>query len=67
MYDKFFGSKSSPAKDFSEGVKRGYLGITMLTLSPHILSDLQQRAVEFPDVTHGVLVYRIVIGSPAQM
>lgn len=67
MFNRFFGSKTNPVSDMGESVKRGYIGITMMTLSPPILNDLRQRAVDFPDVKHGVLVYRIVIGSPAQM
>ncbi|KAJ8026376.1 Serine protease HTRA2, mitochondrial [Holothuria leucospilota] len=67
MFGWLSGSKPSTAVDMSRGLKKGYIGITMLTLSPPILSDLRQRARDFPNVSHGVLVYRIVIGSPAQM
>ena len=51
--------------------KRRYLGITMLSLSPDILLELQNKQSAFnsprvPDnVTHGVLVWRVVVGSPA--
>ena len=60
----FLGGKKSPD---AQGDKRGYIGITMLSLNPGMLSDLKSRMADFPNVAHGVLVYRIVIGSPAQM
>ncbi|XP_072029697.1 serine protease HTRA2, mitochondrial-like [Amphiura filiformis] len=46
--------------------KRGYIGITMLSLTPPLLRDLKSRMADFPEVSHGVLVYRMTIGSPAQ-
>ena len=51
----------SPAK------RRRYLGITMLSLTPDIISELQTRAAApLPrELTHGVLVWRVVVGSPA--
>jgi HtrA serine peptidase 2 len=52
----------------SSVVKRRYMGITMLTLTPEIIHELQARNQQVPvDVTHGVLVWKIVIGSPAYM
>ncbi|XP_022080903.1 serine protease HTRA2, mitochondrial-like [Acanthaster planci] len=60
----FSGGKKSPGV---EGEKRGYIGITMLSLNPGMLNDLKSRMADFPDVTHGVLVYRIIVGSPAQV
>lgn len=49
----------------SEG-KRRYIGVMMLTLTPSILGELKIRDPAFPDVTHGVLIHRVIIGSPAQ-
>ena len=49
------------------GAKQGYIGITMLSLTPSLILDLKQRAPDFPNVSHGVLVYRITIGSPAHV
>ena len=47
-------------------VKRRYMGITMLTLTPQLIHELQARNHELPvDVTYGVLVWKVVIGSPA--
>ncbi|XP_052066517.1 serine protease HTRA2, mitochondrial-like isoform X2 [Mytilus californianus] len=43
-----------------------YIGITMFTLSPEFLSDLQSRAPNFPQhITSGVLVPTVIHGSPA--
>jgi hypothetical protein len=48
--------------------KRRYIGVTMLTLTPQIIHELQARNHQLPvDVTHGVLVWKVVIGSPAYM
>ncbi|XP_035672646.1 serine protease HTRA2, mitochondrial-like [Branchiostoma floridae] len=45
--------------------KRRYLGVTMVTLTPNIIMELQERRTDFPDVRTGVLVHRIIVGSPA--
>ncbi|GFG31292.1 hypothetical protein Cfor_12856 [Coptotermes formosanus] len=46
--------------------KRRYMGITMLTLTPQLIHELRARSHELPvDVTYGVLVWKVVIGSPA--
>lgn len=43
-----------------------YIGITMFTLSPEFLSDLQARVPNFPQhITSGVLVPTVIHGSPA--
>nr|XP_056711703.1 serine protease HTRA2, mitochondrial [Euleptes europaea] len=54
--DSWFGS--------TEG-KRRYIGVMMLTLTPSILSELKRRDPTFPDVPHGVLIHKVIIGSPA--
>ncbi|GLV34436.1 HTRA2-related serine protease [Carabus blaptoides fortunei] len=42
------------------------MGITMLTLTPQILHELHERQHPIPrDVQHGVLVWKVIIGSPA--
>ncbi|KAL1477986.1 hypothetical protein MTO96_035310 [Rhipicephalus appendiculatus] len=46
---------------------RWYLGITMLTLTPSLILELQQRDPMFPHVTNGVLVWRVMLGSPANL
>ncbi|KAF7252742.1 Serine protease HTRA2, mitochondrial, partial [Varanus komodoensis] len=45
--------------------KRRYIGVTMLTLTPSILSELKMRDPAFPDVPYGVLIHKVIIGSPA--
>ncbi|XP_017047120.1 serine protease HTRA2, mitochondrial [Drosophila ficusphila] len=46
-------------------VKR-YMGITMLTLTPDILFELKSRSQNMPsNLTHGVLVWKVIVGSPA--
>ncbi|XP_056407472.1 serine protease HTRA2, mitochondrial [Hyla sarda] len=46
-------------------VKQRYIGIMMLTLTPRILADMKLRDPGFPDVTHGILIHKVIIGSPA--
>ncbi|OWR46804.1 high temperature requirement protein A2, partial [Danaus plexippus plexippus] len=47
-------------------VSRRYLGITMLSLTPNILMELRMRNPEMPtDIQHGILVWKVIIGSPA--
>lgn len=43
------------------------MGITMLTLTDDILLELRQRSHTVPpDVKEGVLVWKVIYGSPAQ-
>uniref|UniRef100_A0A182T6P8 Serine protease HTRA2, mitochondrial n=1 Tax=Anopheles maculatus TaxID=74869 RepID=A0A182T6P8_9DIPT len=45
---------------------RRYIGITMLSLTPEILGELQQRNHKFPPIVRGgVLVWKVIQGSPA--
>ncbi|XP_041106944.1 serine protease HTRA2, mitochondrial-like isoform X2 [Polyodon spathula] len=46
-------------------MKKRYIGVVMLTLTPRIIAELKLRDPGFPDVTHGVLSHRIIMGSPA--
>ncbi|XP_051241540.1 serine protease HTRA2, mitochondrial [Dicentrarchus labrax] len=46
-------------------MKRRYIGVTMLTLTPSIIAELKLRDPSFPDVTHGILIHRVIMGSPA--
>lgn len=45
--------------------KRRYIGVMMLTLTPSILEELKLRNPNFPDVAYGVLIHRVIVGSPA--
>ncbi|KAM4689846.1 serine protease HTRA2, mitochondrial-like [Rhinophrynus dorsalis] len=49
----------------SSEVRRRYIGVMMLTLTPKILAELKFRDPSFPDVSHGVLIHKVIIGSPA--
>ncbi|KAK8736409.1 hypothetical protein OTU49_004986 [Cherax quadricarinatus] len=71
-YAKEFITKSAKKKseiESSYSDRRRYLGVTMLTLTQSILLELQARGSapqNVPaDVTHGIFIWRIVIGSPA--
>lgn len=45
--------------------KRRYIGVMMLTLTPSIVGELKMRDPSFPDVTQGILIPRVIMGSPA--
>lgn len=50
------------------GPIRRYMGITMLTLSDDILRELRERNHFVSDeVKSGVLVWKVIIGSPAHV
>lgn len=56
------GSSATP----TEGPTRKFMGITMLTLTPQIIYEMQQRNEPVPsNVRKGVLVWKVIIGSPA--
>lgn len=42
------------------------MGVTLLTLTPQLISELQMRGTELPPGTvNGVLIWKVVLGSPA--
>lgn len=46
--------------------KRRYMGITMLSLTDDIIRELKQRGSNLPEnITHGILVWKVILGSPA--
>ncbi|MED6237877.1 Serine protease htra2, mitochondrial [Ataeniobius toweri] len=47
------------------GTRPRYIGVMMLTLTPSIIAELQMRDPSFPSVTHGILIHRVITGSPA--
>jgi len=56
--------KKGKGTSLKEVSRRRYMGITMQTLTPETLHEIQQYN-EFTDVRHGVLVWKVMIGSPA--
>ncbi|KAG7174433.1 serine protease HTRA2, mitochondrial-like [Homarus americanus] len=56
-----------PESSYSD--RRRYLGVTMLTLTQSILQELQARGSAPqnvpPNVTHGIFIWRVVVGSPS--
>lgn len=60
------GQKMHDKKTFEPMPSRRYMGITMLTLTDDILTELRQRSHTVPvDVKSGVLIWKVIIGSPA--
>lgn len=50
------------------GPVRRYMGITMLTLSDDILRELRERShFVSEEVKSGVLVWKVILGSPAHV
>lgn len=63
---EFLAKNRSTGKTQPPQVSRRYLGITMLSLTPSILMELRMRNPEMPsDIEHGILVWKVIIGSPA--
>lgn len=61
--EKLKGKKIEP-----EYPKRRYMGITMLSLTDDIIRELKMRGSNVPDnITHGILVWKVVQGSPAHV
>uniref|UniRef100_A0A674MFI3 Serine protease HTRA2, mitochondrial n=1 Tax=Takifugu rubripes TaxID=31033 RepID=A0A674MFI3_TAKRU len=61
--DRAEQKKSSWFRD--SDTRRRYIGVMMLTLTPSIIAELKLRDPSFPEVTHGVLIHRVIMGSPA--
>lgn len=60
------GRKMRNRTKFKPQPSRRYMGITMLTLTDDILTELRQRSHTVPvDVKRGVLIWKVIIGSPA--
>ncbi|CAL8295866.1 unnamed protein product [Arctogadus glacialis] len=65
---KLFLDKSAEQKRSKFGQsdsRRKYIGVMMLTLIPSIIAELKLRDSLFPEVTHGILIHRVIMGSPA--
>ncbi|KAJ8967078.1 hypothetical protein NQ317_018660 [Molorchus minor] len=64
----FLRATKTHRKADTDTPKRLYMGITMLTLTPQIIHELQQRNHIIPrDVQGGVLVWKVILGSPAHI
>jgi HtrA serine peptidase 2 len=51
---------------YGEQKRRKYMGITMLSLTKEIIEELKQRGSTIPSsIDSGILVYKVVEGSPA--
>ncbi|XP_054909382.1 serine protease HTRA2, mitochondrial-like isoform X2 [Poeciliopsis prolifica] len=55
--------KGSTAGDLS--VNPRYIGVMMLTLTPSIIAELKMKDSSFPNVSHGILIHRVIPSSPA--
>lgn len=67
-YVKSFMEKNKGKIKKTDSFRRRYMGITMLTLTPQIIHELHERQHRIPDhLNHGILVWKVIIGSPAHM
>ena len=56
----------TPIGQYDEPEKKRFLGITMITLTPEILSDWQRLTGNMSSyVKHGVLIWKVISWSPA--
>ncbi|KAM8899466.1 serine protease HTRA3 [Spinachia spinachia] len=47
-------------------IKKRFIGISMLTITPVLMKKLKQQNPDFPDVTSGIYVHGVIPHSPAQ-
>ncbi|XP_064201019.1 serine protease HTRA3 [Anguilla rostrata] len=47
-------------------VKKRFIGIRMLTITPALVEELKQQNPDFPEVSSGIYVHEVVANSPAQ-
>ncbi|SPP80275.1 serine protease HTRA2, mitochondrial [Drosophila guanche] len=70
-YVKVFLERAAERRKKGSAYKTGYpvkryIGITILTLTPEILFELKSRIQNMPaNLSHGVLVWKVIVGSPA--
>lgn len=65
-YVKEFLDNSKKKVKGSNLGNRKYLGITMMTLTPQLIEELQMRSNHIPrNIQSGVLVWKVYFGSPA--
>lgn len=57
--------KGAVATEVPPNLKK-FIGITMLSLTPELIRQLRQKTDGFPsDIASGVLVWKVMVGSPA--
>ncbi|CAH1404823.1 unnamed protein product [Nezara viridula] len=57
--------KGAPVTEAPANLKK-FIGITMLSLTPELIRQLRQKTDGFPtDINSGVLVWKVMVGSPA--
>lgn len=66
-YVKTFLKNRKGPKSPSDSPKRLYMGITMFTLTPQLINELAQKQGGLipNDFKGGVLVWKVIVGSPA--
>ncbi|XP_067896005.1 serine protease HTRA3-like [Heterodontus francisci] len=47
------------------GVKKRFIGVRMLTVTPALIEELKQRNPDFPDINAGIYVHEVIPDSPA--
>ncbi len=66
LCDYVFPNFFSLLENTERECKRRHIGVTVLTLTTELITELQLRGTELPpNVKHGVLVWKVVLGSPA--
>ncbi|XP_012719972.2 serine protease HTRA2, mitochondrial [Fundulus heteroclitus] len=58
-------AKRTTSRFDDSGTRPRYIGVMMLTLTPSIIAELKMRDPSFPSVQHGILIHRVITGSPA--
>uniref|UniRef100_UPI00398F7019 serine protease HTRA3-like n=1 Tax=Pristiophorus japonicus TaxID=55135 RepID=UPI00398F7019 len=47
------------------GLKKRFIGVRMLTITPALIEELKQRNPDFPDINTGIYVHEVIPDSPA--
>ncbi|XP_048852636.1 serine protease HTRA3-like [Brienomyrus brachyistius] len=50
----------------TKGLKKRFIGIRMLTITPGLVEDLKKQNVDFPGISSGIYVHEVLPNSPAQ-
>ena len=65
-YAKEFLSRSKQQKEGkSQRLKRRYIGIKMIAITPQNIREMGYRLIVPNDISHGIVVYQVVQDSPA--